>query len=110
MRALRNSYWRSLAADAEALDQVLIAFFVLALGVVQKITTLRHKLEQTTTGVVVFLVRLKVFSQRRNPAGQDRNLDFWRTGVAFLGCEFFDQAVLFFNSDRDRGLFSERFA
>ena len=37
-------------------------------------------------------------------AGQDRNLNLGRTGIAFLGCELGHQTLLFFNCNRHRGL------
>src|SRR5262245_24618421 len=53
----------TLAADAEALDQRLVARLVLALDIVEQAAALADHLQQATAGVVVRLVGLKVLGQ-----------------------------------------------
>src|SRR5690606_21102468 len=80
-----------LAAQAELLDQGLIATLVLALQVVEQAAALRNQSEQTTTGMVVLLVVLEVLGQVADALGKDRHLDFRRAGVALGGREFLDE-------------------
>jgi len=47
-------------------------------------------------------VALEVFGQIVDPLGQDRDLDFRRTGVACLGGVFLDEGGLALCSDRHR--------
>ena len=63
-----------------------------------------HQLEQSTSGMVVFFVRLKMLGQGVDPAGQNGDLHFWRSCVTFGGREFLDKARFFFSSNRHRGL------
>ena len=55
------------AAQAETLDQVLVAGFVLRAGVVQELAALGHHLEKATAGVIIFLVSLEMFGQVFDP-------------------------------------------
>lgn len=93
-----------LAADTQSLDEIPVSGFVLALGIVQKPAALCNKLEQAAAGMIVFLVGFEMLGKRRDPACQNRDLNFRRTGVAFLGRELLHQALLFFNCYRHRGL------
>ena len=56
--------------------------------------------------MVVLLVALEVFGQIVDPLGEDRNLDFRLTGVAFNGCVFLDEFGLALCSDRHRVILS----
>ncbi|VVT10929.1 hypothetical protein RV134_260343 [Roseovarius sp. EC-HK134] len=103
-RALLGARYFVLAADAEALDEVLIAGLILALEVIQQLAALCDHHQETTTTMVVFLVGLEMLGQRGDPRGQDCDLHFGRTCVAFFGCEFLDNAVFFCGSNRHRGL------
>ena len=94
----------TLAADAEALDQVLVAGLVLAFEVVEELPALGDHFQKATAAVVVLLVGLEVLGERRDARGQDRHLDFGRTGVAVLGRLVLHQLGLFFGRDRHRGL------
>ena len=72
------------AADAEALDQRLVARLVDALDIVEQRAALRDHLQQAATGVVVLHVGLEVLGEVRDALGEDRDLDFRRAGVADL--------------------------
>ena len=52
-----------LTADAQALDESLVAGFVLLLHIVQQRAALRHHLEQAAAGVVVLRMRLEMAGQ-----------------------------------------------
>ncbi|EGE57190.1 hypothetical protein RHECNPAF_470080 [Rhizobium etli CNPAF512] len=58
--------------------------------------------------MVILLVVLEVFGQVVDALGQDRDLDFRRTGIAFGGCVFLDQRSLALSSDRHRMVLSMR--
>src|SRR6478609_5774290 len=64
-----------LPAEAELLPQGAVALDVLALQVLQ----------QPTAAVVVVGVHLEVLGQVVDPPGQQRDLDFRRTGVTLIG-------------------------
>merc|ERR1712173_533820 len=77
-RAVARSL-KTLAADAEAADQGLVACLVAGLHVVQQLTAASHQLQKATAAVVVLLVGLEVLGQGRDARGQDRNLHLRRT-------------------------------
>ena len=78
----------ALAAQAETLDQLLVAADVLALQVVEQAAALTDHDQETTTAVEVLLVGLEVFGQVADALRQDRDLDFRRTGIALAGLVF----------------------
>src|SRR6185369_284978 len=75
---------QKLSADAELLDQILVAFLVGAPQVVEQRATLADHLEQATTGMVVLDVRLEMVGQVVDALRQDRYLHFRRPGIAGL--------------------------
>src|SRR5699024_347717 len=78
------------AAQAEALDQRTVALDVDLLQVLEHAATLTDQEQQAPTRVVVLLVVLEVFGEAGDPAGQQRNLNFGRTGVALMSRVFLD--------------------
>src|SRR3954447_11948723 len=87
---------RRLAAQAELLDEGAIALEILALQVVQEAPAAPDELEQSTTGVVVVLVRAEVLGQLVAALGQHRDLDFGRAGVRLVLAELPDMLQLLF--------------
>ena len=80
-----------LAADAETGDQGTVTLNVSLLDVVQKAAALAVELHKAAARVVVALVNLEVLGEVRNSAGEQRDLNFGRTGVrlvcaVFLNC------------------------
>ena len=71
----------SLLADAEFLNNGLVAFGIGLSEVVEQAATLAHHHKQAAPGGVVFLMRLKMLRQFTNPCTQDRDLHLGRTGV-----------------------------
>src|SRR5688500_9957452 len=69
---------QSLAANAEALDQLAVARLVLALDIVEQAAALADHLQKAAAGVVVRLVGLEVLRQVGDALGQDRDLDVRR--------------------------------
>src|SRR5579863_7170014 len=69
------------AAQAEALDERLVAFLVGLLEVIQQLAALVHHLEQPTTGVMILLVTFEVATQTVDTGGEQRDLHIGGTGV-----------------------------
>src|SRR5690606_7826404 len=95
------------AANAQGSNQLAVTGFVLLLEVVKKRAAARNHRQQTTAGMVILLVVLEVAGQVVDALGQDRNLDFRGTGVAFDSCIFLDQRSLALSSNRHRMSFHE---
>ena len=91
-----HPFRQALPPDAKPLDEGLVAGLFLALEVVEQLAALGDHHQQATARMVVFLVRLEVLGERGDAAGEDGHLNFWRTGVAFLGGIFLHQTGLFF--------------
>ncbi len=108
LAATANTRGNRSLADVELVDERAVTLDVDALQVVELATTLADELEQTTTGVVVFLVRLEVLGELRDAFAQKGDLNFGRTRVAFFGAVFLDdrgfmngmEHVFFAASDR----------
>jgi hypothetical protein len=83
-----------LAAQAEALDQLGVARGILALEVVQQITALVDHADKTTSGVVILLVGFKVAAKLLDVCGEQCNLYFRGSGVAFGALVFADDSAL----------------
>src|SRR5712671_7230968 len=90
------------AANAELLDQVLVAAFVGALEIIEKLATLRHHLQQASPRMIVFHVRLEMLGEIVDPFGQDRDLHLRRTRVAGLLRVSLDDFRLAFGRNRHR--------
>jgi len=85
-----------LTTQAESLDQVAIALDVLVLDVSQQGTTLVDQLQQPSAGVMIFLVVGEVAGQVLNTCGQQRDLDFGRTGITLGQLVFLDNLLFLF--------------
>src|SRR5579859_1141266 len=90
------------AAQAQPADQLLVPRSVLALQVVQQRTTLADHDQEAAAAMEILLVVAQMAGQILDPFGQDRDLHFRRTGVAFLGGVFFDELVLALSGNRHR--------
>jgi hypothetical protein len=65
----------SLTADAKTLDQFGVSEGTRLLQVHQKTATLGHQSQETSPGMVVFLMRFEVLGEFQNPAAQNGDLD-----------------------------------
>src|SRR5690349_10604334 len=74
-----------LAADAEALPDRAVPVDVLLGQVLQQPAAAADQQQQPAAAVVVVLVHLEVLRQVVDPPGQQRDLDFRRTGVTLTG-------------------------
>src|SRR6476620_4138283 len=84
-RSVSGSAQAGSAADAELLDDGLIALVVLAASIVEQLTAQAHHLQKATARVVVLLVRLEVLGQVIDAMRQDRDLHFRRASIVGLG-------------------------
>ena len=91
-----------LAAQTQGGDDRGIARFIGLLQMVQKAAALRDQLQQAAARVVVLLVGLEVFREVGDPLGEDRDLHFRRTRVAFRAGMGSDDFGLAFNGNRHR--------
>ena len=71
-----------LATQSKALDQLQVTVTVFPAQVVQQFTTLVYHADQTTAGMMILLVDLKVTLQLVDVGAQQCNLHFWRAGIA----------------------------
>ena len=83
-------------SDAQFCDNGAVSLDIRLDQVAQQVSALADHLQKTAAGVVVVLVRLQVFRQRVDPAGQNRNLNLRRTGVALMPRVLVDNRLLFF--------------
>src|SRR5690606_5654625 len=72
-----------LTTQTQTTDQGAVTSSILALQVIQQLTTLVDHTDQATTGVVVLAVGLEVALQLVDVGGQQGNLHFRATGIAF---------------------------
>ena len=76
-----------LLANAEFLDNVLVALGIVVLEVVEQAATLAHHHQETAAGGVILLVRLKVFRQFADPLAKHCDLHFRTTGIVVVRAE-----------------------
>ena len=81
-------------ADSELIGQDAVAFRVLLAQVLEEPAALPDQHEQAAARVVVFLVGLEVAGQPVDTLGQERDLDLGLAGVAVVGLELLDEALL----------------
>ena len=87
-----------LLTDTKLSDDRTIAFDILLLEVVQKVSSVTYHLQKSAAGVVILLVNLDVFSQLVDPLGEDSDLYLGRTGVLLMQTVSLDNGCLFFFS------------
>ena len=85
---------RTSAPQAEALNQLLISRRVLPAQVIEQAAPLAHDLEQPPARVVIFLVGFEMIRETVDPLGEQRNLNFGRTGITFMGAVRVDDGAL----------------
>lgn len=90
-------------ANAELFFQLHYVIGILPLKIAQQALAAADHVDQTTSGVMILFVGLKVAFQMLNPAAQDRNLHISRTGILLMRTEFrnrlsFDFPIHFFCS------------
>src|SRR5262245_29689053 len=89
-------------ADAEAIDELLIAILVSGLDVIEQPAPLAHHFEQAAPRMIVLVMSLKVLGEIGDPLRQDSDLDFGGTGISRLGGVFLNKLLLALSADRHR--------
>lgn len=80
-----------LSSDTQSFDDVAITVNIFFLQIVKKASSLTNHLQQAAAAMMVFFMFLQMFIQIVDFVGQNRDLNFRRTGVAFMSFEFVDQ-------------------
>ena len=83
---------KALFAKAQLLQQLGIRGQVVLFGIVEEFATAGSHLQEAAAAVEVFTMRAQVLGQVIDASGQERDLDFGRTGillVSFVGCDDF---------------------
>src|SRR5690606_10485579 len=93
-----------LATQTQATDEGAVTTGVLTLQVVQQLAALVDHADQATTRVVVLAVGLEVVLQLVDVGGQQGNLHFRRTGIAFSLLVVVNDLGFFFNAQCHDGL------
>ena len=78
-----------LAAEAQALNDLLVAILGLALDVIQVLAAHRDELEETAARREVFAVDIQVIRNVVDPLGEQGHLIGGAAGVSFMELEFF---------------------
>ena len=71
----------NLLSQAETTDQFVVAIDLDALQIIQQAAALADQLEQAAARVIVFLMRLEMIGEFVDALGQERHLNFRRTGI-----------------------------
>lgn len=73
-----------LAADAQALDQLLVSLGRSVFEVIQQAPALSHQAEKTPAGMMILGMGLEVILQLEDPLAQNRNLHFRRAHIGLM--------------------------
>src|SRR5262245_36210412 len=98
-----------LAANSEAADDDPVARAVLLHQIREKAAALADELEEAAARMVVLGKSLEMLGQLLDPLGQERDLDFRRAGVTFLGGVAGDDLLLCFPRERHSFLRTRRY-
>ncbi len=98
-----------LLTDTAAFDNRTVAFNIVLEKVVEELSSLTDHLLHTSAAVVVLGVLLKVLGEFRDSLGEDSDLNFGRTGVAFVNREGLDDVLLVFLCDHGVSPFKKYF-
>lgn len=72
--------------QAQFCTESSVAFDVFATEIVQHVSALANHFQQAAAGMMVFLVGLQMFGKESDSLGEDSNLYFRRSGIAFVDC------------------------
>lgn len=89
-----------LAAQAEPIDEIVVAFNIRAPEIFQQTATLRDHFEQAAPRMVILLVSFEMFRQVVDALCQQRDLYLWRTGVLFVRAKLLDDLLFHFLRQR----------
>lgn len=95
---------KRLLTEAETLQQLVILGHVMPFDIIEEFAAAAGHLEEATAAVEVLAMRAQVLGQVIDPGGEQRDLDFGRSGILLVGFVFGDD--LGFNDCR-HGLVDE---
>src|SRR5436190_7509689 len=98
----------SLAAEPQPSDDGAVARVVLLDQIRKKAAALADELEEAAARMVVLGETTEMLGQALDPLRQERDLDFRRTGVTFLGGKPGDDLLLLFPRERHSFLRTRR--
>ena len=87
-----------LLTDTQLCNNCAVAFDILLLQVIEKVSSVSDHLQQTASGVVILLVNLDVLGKLVYPLGEDSDMYLWRTRVVLVEAVRIDKRCLFFFS------------
>ena len=90
-RPLKKEPALSLSAQAQTLNQILIACIIAVFHIIEKTATLADQFQQTAARVIILRMGFEMLSQIGNAFRQNGHLDFGRTCVAVTCGIFFNQ-------------------
>ncbi len=70
--------------ESKLFDKILVSLLILAGEILQVLSAICHHLEQSASGMKIFLVLLKVLRELINLASEQRNLCFRRSGIGIV--------------------------
>lgn len=88
MCLLFTKHW--LATQAKLIDQLAISIYIAAFQVIEQFPALTNHLKQSLTRVMIVRVYLEMFRELVDAFGQQRDLDFDRTGILVGTLKFLD--------------------
>ena len=80
---LLNLREKRLFTQTQAINQLAVTLFTLSEQEVEQAAALGDLFQQTTARVIVFFVLFEMLSELSDRVGEQRDLDLWRTSVAF---------------------------
>jgi hypothetical protein len=98
-----------LLTDTAAFDNGTVTFDVVLEKVVKELSSLTDHLLHTSAAVVVLGVLLEVLGELAVSLGEDSDLYFGRTGVAFVYSKLFDDVLLVFLCDHGVSPFVKKY-
>ena len=98
---MHTTLFSNLLTDTQLLDCCTIAVYILLLQIVQKVSSVTNHLQQTTSGVMVVLMRLQMCSQIVDSLCQNGDLYFRRTGIGLVGTVCSNNFSLLFFADHN---------
>ncbi len=83
-----------LLSDTQFGDDSFVPLYVLGSQIIQEPSALTHKLQKTSTRMMVFLMNFEMFGQVSDPLAEERNLDFRRSRVTLVEPVLLDNCFL----------------
>src|SRR5438270_14012777 len=94
---LENRLLCRLSANAQALNQGLIAVWTAILQIIEQFTTSGKHRQKSALRVMILLMRLEMLRQLENPLAQKSHLHLWRSVIRLMHPVLTDNLRLLFN-------------